>query len=114
MSLFRRGEHRADTDRLRDDVRDIGDQGRALGRDLLTDAEDAIEAARQQSEAQYARLAADARRQNRRLKQSAARGRSTAGRTANDCDRYVREHPWAGIGIAAVAGTLVGLFVGRR
>jgi ElaB/YqjD/DUF883 family membrane-anchored ribosome-binding protein len=34
-----------------------------------------------------------------------------AGRAA---DEYVREHPWGAVGIAAVAGLLVGVLLSRR
>jgi len=33
---------------------------------------------------------------------------------ADSCDRYVRENPWASIGIGAAAGLLVGLMLGRK
>lgn len=108
MSLFnKRDDQQARTDRIRDDLHDIGDQGQALGRDLRDDAKDAIEDARLQSEEQYARMAAEARRQNRRVKRS-------ANQSINDCDRYVREHPWSSIGVATLAGAVIGLLISRR
>jgi ElaB/YqjD/DUF883 family membrane-anchored ribosome-binding protein len=33
---------------------------------------------------------------------------------ANATDHYVRENPWAAVGIAAGAGLLLGLLIGRR
>ncbi len=33
---------------------------------------------------------------------------------AKATDEYVREHPWGAVGIAAVAGLLVGVMVARR
>jgi len=108
MSLFnKRDDRQTRTDRIRDDLRDIGDQGQALGRDLRDDAGDAIEEARMKSEEQYARMAAESRRRNRRFKRS-------ANQSMNDCDRYVREHPWSGIGVATLAGAVLGLLISRR
>ncbi|OLO04024.1 DUF883 family protein [Salinicola socius] len=107
MSLFKREDREARTDRIRDDLHDIGDQGQALGRDLRDDAQDAIEEARLQSEEQYARMAAEARRRNRRFKRS-------ANQSLNECDRYVHENPWPSIGAATLAGAVIGLLIGRR
>jgi len=107
MSLFKRDEQRARVDRIREDIHDIGDQSQALGQDLRDDTEDAIEEARLRSEEQYARMAANARRRNRRFKHS-------TGRSMNECDRYVREHPWSSIGAATLTGAIVGLLISRR
>lgn len=107
MSPFNRDERQARAERIRDDIHDIGEQSQALGRDLRDDAEDAIEAARLQSEEQYARMAADARRRSRRFKHSASH-------TMNDCNRYIREHPWSSIGVATLAGAVIGLLMSRR
>ncbi|GHB22799.1 DUF883 family protein [Salinicola rhizosphaerae] len=107
MSLFNRDERKARTERIRDDIHDIGEQGEALGRDLRDDAEDAIESARLKSEEQYARMAAEARRRNRQA-------RSSASRSMTECDRYVREKSWSAIGAATLAGAVVGLLLGRR
>ncbi|WP_110598452.1 DUF883 family protein [Salinicola lusitanus] len=107
MSLFKREDRQARTDRIRDDLHDIGEQGQALGHDLRDDAQDAIEEARMKSEEQYARMAAEARRRNRRFKHS-------ANQSLDDCDRYVREHPWSSIGVATLAGAMLGLLISRR
>jgi len=37
-----------------------------------------------------------------------------AKQAANATDQYVRENPWTAVGIAAGAGLLLGLLVGRR
>jgi len=34
--------------------------------------------------------------------------------TARAADEYVHEHPWSAVGIAAVAGLLVGVMISRR
>lgn len=107
MSLFKRDDQRARVDRIQDDLHDIGAQSQALGRDLRDDTRDAIEEARLRSEEQYARMAAESRRRNRRFRHS-------PNRSMNECDRYVREHPWSSIGVATLAGAIIGLLVSRR
>ena len=37
-----------------------------------------------------------------------------AKETARAADEYVREHPWGAVGIAAVAGLLLGVMISRR
>ena len=37
-----------------------------------------------------------------------------AKETARAADEYVREHPWGAVGIAAVAGLLIGVMISRR
>ncbi|WP_110690681.1 glycine zipper domain-containing protein [Salinicola endophyticus] len=107
MSLFKRDDSQTRAERIRDDIHDIGDQSRALGRDLRDETADAIEEARLRSEEQYARTAAEARRRQRRLRHS-------THRSLDECDRYVHDHPWRAIGAAAAAGAVIGLLLGRR
>jgi ElaB/YqjD/DUF883 family membrane-anchored ribosome-binding protein len=37
-----------------------------------------------------------------------------AKKAARTADRYVHEHPWGAVGIAAVAGLLIGVLISRR
>lgn len=37
-----------------------------------------------------------------------------AQQAADEIDAKVRQHPWAAVGVAAAAGLLVGLLLGRR
>ena len=37
-----------------------------------------------------------------------------AKEAARSADEYVREHPWGAVGIAAVAGLLLGVLISRR
>ncbi|MGH7742555.1 MAG: DUF883 family protein [Candidatus Eiseniibacteriota bacterium] len=37
-----------------------------------------------------------------------------AKEAARSADEYVRDHPWGAVGIAAVAGLLVGVLISRR
>jgi len=41
-------------------------------------------------------------------------GAEKGKRIAHDTDAYVHEHPWHAIGIAATAGVLIGMLIGRR
>ena len=48
------------------------------------------------------------------LSDSAAALRRRAGRAVSGADEYVRESPWAAVGVAALVGALVGILVARR
>ena len=37
-----------------------------------------------------------------------------AKKAARTADQYVHEHPWGAVGIAAVAGVLIGVLIARR
>lgn len=37
-----------------------------------------------------------------------------AKKAARTADQYVHEHPWGAVGIAAVAGVLIGVLISRR
>ena len=37
-----------------------------------------------------------------------------AKQAAKEADEYVHEHPWKAVGIAAAAGLVLGLLIGRR
>lgn len=53
-----------------------------------------------------------------RAQAAIARARTTAveqgKQAAQVTDQYVRENPWAAIGVSAAIGLLVGLLIGRR
>lgn len=53
-----------------------------------------------------------------RAQAAIARARTVAveqgKQAAQTTDRYVRENPWAAIGVSAAIGLLVGLLIGRR
>jgi ElaB/YqjD/DUF883 family membrane-anchored ribosome-binding protein len=48
------------------------------------------------------------------LADSAETLRRHAQRAMNGADEYVRESPWAAVGVAALVGALVGILVARR
>ena len=48
------------------------------------------------------------------LADSAETLRRQAQRAMNGADEYVRESPWAAVGVAALVGALVGILVARR
>jgi len=37
-----------------------------------------------------------------------------AKETAKQADTYVREHPWGAVGVAAVAGLVIGVMIARK
>jgi ElaB/YqjD/DUF883 family membrane-anchored ribosome-binding protein len=49
-----------------------------------------------------------------RLRELRAGAVEQASGAAKEADAYVHEHPWTAIGLAAAAGVIVGLMIGRR
>ena len=49
-----------------------------------------------------------------RLDELQSRVRATTGAAARAADGYVHDNPWQAIGIAAIAGLVAGLLIGRR
>lgn len=78
---------------------------------LATDVEELLKA----TAAQSGEKVAEARV---RAQAAIARARSVAieqgKQAAQTTDQYVRENPWAAIGISAGIGVLIGLLIGRR
>lgn len=99
----------ADSDRaeLADAFRAFIQQGEAL---LAQKADEAGESAVQAR----ARLEVQVAEARKRLVALEARIAERAKAAAKDTDQYVREHPWQSVGIAAGAGLILGLLIGRR
>ena len=78
---------------------------------LATDVEELLKA----TAAQSGEKVAEARV---RAQAAIARARTVAieqgKQAAQTTDQYVRENPWAAIGVSAAIGLLVGLLIGRR
>ena len=49
-----------------------------------------------------------------RLRDLQGSAAETASAALRDADDYVRENPWAAVGIAAAAGVIIGLMIGSR
>ena len=76
-------------------------------KNVVGDAEELLKATASQSGEQIARIRARAEESVR-----AARARMEDG--AEMLDDQVREHPWTAVGIAAGAGLLLGILLGRK
>jgi ElaB/YqjD/DUF883 family membrane-anchored ribosome-binding protein len=94
-------------DKLVDEVRGVADDAEALVR------------------ASAGQVGEQARHAAERVERSVATMRSTlaawgqeasaaAGRAATRTQQQVEEHPWAAVGVAAVAGIVLGLLIRRR
>ena len=87
-------------------------------RNLIADVEDLLKGVANVGDADVARLRARVTDTLNSAKDSLREGTASLRMHANDAattaDTYVRERPWAAIGIAAALGVAVGLWAGRR
>lgn len=87
-------------------------------RNLIADVEDLLKGVANVGDADVAKLRARVTDTLSSAKDSLREGaeslRVHAGDAATTADTYVRERPWAAIGIAAGIGVVVGLWAGRR
>lgn len=87
-------------------------------RNLISDVEDLLKGVANVGDADVARLRARVTETVQSAKESLRQGTETLRVHANDAattaDTYVRERPWAAIGIAAALGVVVGMLAGRR
>lgn len=87
-------------------------------RNLIADVEDLLKGVANVGDADVARLRARVTDTLSSAKASLREGTATLRLHANDAattaDTYVRERPWAAIGIATALGVAVGLWAGRR
>ena len=97
----------ASVDRLKDDLRRVMADVEALIGATAGAASDTISAARSRAEQTLLR----ARDHLQRVESSAGEQAEAA---VEEADRYVRKNPWAAVGIAAAAGLVIGILVGRR
>jgi ElaB/YqjD/DUF883 family membrane-anchored ribosome-binding protein len=98
-----------------------GSQGAARGaewRNLVADVEDLIKKVANVDDEEVAEIRAKVEDTLARAKTSAAQGiaaiRGQAEEVTEATDVYVRENPWAAIGIAAAVGIVIGFVAGRR
>lgn len=87
-------------------------------RNLIADVEDLLKGVANVSDADVARLrekvSGTLASAKSKLRDGTQQVRERASDAASAADGYVRERPWAAIGIAAALGTVVGLLLGRR
>ena len=85
---------------------------------VVTDAEELLKATASQTGERIDKVRARAEESLRaarlRLAETGAAVGQSARAAAGDIDGHVRAHPWASAGIAAAAGMLIGLLIGRR
>jgi ElaB/YqjD/DUF883 family membrane-anchored ribosome-binding protein len=85
---------------------------------LVADVEDLLKKVTNTSDADVAKLRARVQERIGSIKDSLAassqRLTRTARAAASSTDDYVRESPWQAVGIAALAGALVGYLLSRR
>ena len=95
------------TDKLMQDLRSV-----------VGDTEDLLKATATQSGEQIARIRARAEESLRtaraRMKDVTQAAEAQARDTVREIDGQVRENPWTAIGVAAVAGLVVGLILARK
>ncbi len=85
---------------------------------LLSDVEDLVKRVADVDDADIARIRSRVEDTLAKAKSTAGAGLAAARERAEDAseatDEYVRENPWAAIGIAAAIGIVIGLVAGRR
>ena len=99
-------------------IQDARDQLVSDLRAVITDAEDLLKAttgvAGEKIAAARARAEDTLRSARQRLAQLDDVVVDQAKAAARSADSYVHEHPWGAVGIAAVAGLVVGILISRR
>ncbi len=87
-------------------------------RNLVADVEDLIKKVANVKDAEVAEIRAKVEDTLAKAKTSATQGiavmRGQAEEVTEATDQYVRENPWAAIGIAAAVGIVIGFVAGRR
>ncbi len=85
---------------------------------VVSDAEELLAATAQQTGEKIAelreRMQTNLRMARLKLADAEAALRESTRQVAKATDHYVHENPWKAIGIAAGAGLLVGMLIGRR
>ena len=87
-------------------------------RNLVADVEDLVKKVANVDDAEIAQIRAKVEDTLAKAKTTAGEGvaavRARAGEATEATDEYVRENPWAVIGIAAAIGIVIGFVAGRR
>ncbi len=99
-------------------ARNGGDAGRDEWRRLVADVEDLVKKVANVDDDEIAEIRSKVESTLADAKSSASAGIAAVRGRAEDAseatDEYVRENPWAAIGIAAAVGIVIGFIAGRR
>ncbi len=95
------------TDQLIDDLRTVVTDAEALLHATAHDASERAQAAR-------SRAMGSVEQARKRLEELEHELGAQAKAVAEDTSRYVRDNPWQSLGIAAAAGIVIGVLLGRR
>jgi ElaB/YqjD/DUF883 family membrane-anchored ribosome-binding protein len=115
-------ELRHDGKTIKGAARDAARQARVAAnqevRKLIADVEDLVRRVGDAADPELARLRAKVESTVATTKKAISDGTDQVQRQAKEAleagDRYVRDQPWEAIGVAAVAGLVIGFLVGRR
>jgi ElaB/YqjD/DUF883 family membrane-anchored ribosome-binding protein len=95
-----------------------GEAGRSEWHRLVADVEDLVKKVANVDDAEIAEIRSKVEHTLAEAKTSASAGiaavRGRAEEATEATDVYVRENPWAAIGIAAAVGIIIGFVAGRR
>jgi ElaB/YqjD/DUF883 family membrane-anchored ribosome-binding protein len=87
-------------------------------RNLVADVEDLVKKVANVGDAEIAEIREKVQHSLAKAKTTAGEGvaavRARAGEATEATDDYVRDNPWAAIGIAAAIGIVIGFVAGRR
>jgi ElaB/YqjD/DUF883 family membrane-anchored ribosome-binding protein len=118
----RAGDVSASGQRLKEDAADSAGRIKNVAadeiRNLIADVEDLIARLADLNDADVASMRSKVMATVESAKESLADGAETLRRQAqkavSGADDYVRESPWAAVGLAALVGAVVGILVARR
>lgn len=95
-----------------------GEAGRSEWNRLVADVEDLVKKVANVDDAEIAEIRSKVEHTLAEARSSANAGIAAVRGRAEDAteatDEYVRENPWAAIGIAAAVGIIIGFVAGRR
>lgn len=100
-------EEKVSTDKLLDDLKAVVNDAEALLKATAGQAGEKMSAARVRAEASV-------RAARERMSEMQDDVLAQTKEMAEEADAYVRKNPWQAVGVAAVAGIIVGLMIGRR
>jgi ElaB/YqjD/DUF883 family membrane-anchored ribosome-binding protein len=117
-----KGMRHGDSHSLKSDVKESANKMRAVGSqevyDLIEDVEELVGRVGEAADPEIARLRTKVEQAVSTAKKSLTQGAEHVQRKARAAmdagDGYVRDKPWQALGVAALAGLVLGFFVARR